>query len=508
MVFISGCYLSASASLLTIHAGNNFYISEDRIDTTGRNNNLYFDLGFGIDDIGGSGLSFQTDLKASNAFLDGVSGASARKTYELTTGYLEWQSGNNAFGVRLGRQRYSNLSFDSYEIDGLSFAVQPTGESSINLALGMLVPSSWGNPFDATEFSLVVDPSTGTPLYIDSSRVTRYTHTYISKPAEAGVAMIDGVLSMIPHTNLFYSLALVPGTVLHPTVSLDSIPHIDGTGVLHTDSLALVEHSGKTGGDFRVALGADITPVSFLRLTGSGRFSAYHKGIDRFDTRLRFLPGKVGDISVYWLGEKGVIDSVNYFSAMFFKQLHEFGLTANFFSDAGIAVQLDYHATSFVDEGADHFMSVDVSHRYFCLGGVLGFGYHGASVRPYGGFSLPFLRFFSLEGNAEFFRTFPVQVRPAAYDPARVDSIWSLAVSDTLRSLLLAQLEAETRSIKMTPRNAVLFAGGLKMAFTPIGLTIYPRVEYIMNRYYKQDVRFLLTTNLLIKKYWSTGGGR
>ena len=253
-----------------------------------------------------------------------------------------------------------------------------------------------------------------------------------------------------------------------------------------------------------MALGADIAPVDFLRFTGSGRFSVYHRGFDRFDTRLRFLPGKVGDVSVYLLGEKGRIDTTNYFSIMFFKQLYEYGLTANFFSESGIAVQLDYHSTIFTDEVSDHFLTFDASNRNLYGGAVLGLGYHGQAIRTYGGISVPFFKVFTFRGGAEFYRQFPVVYRAAPYDTVLVNTLWEAGMTqEQVHAILAAQDPVEDRK---TPANAVLFTSGLRMTFASIGLSLYPRVEYITNRYYKQDVRFLLTTNVLIRKYWSTGG--
>ena len=185
-VLISGFYLSASGSLLTIRAGNDYYQYKNRIDTTAGDNRLYFDFGFGLEDIGGSGLSFQTDGKASNAFIDGVGGASARRTYDITSGYFDWKNANNAFGVRLGRQQYSNLSFDSYDFDGLSIAVQPTAKASVNLAAGLLTPSPWGKQVVGIQEG--IDPLTSQPFYRPD---TSYKHYLIGNPANSLVAMLE-----------------------------------------------------------------------------------------------------------------------------------------------------------------------------------------------------------------------------------------------------------------------------------------------------------------------------
>ncbi|MBN1760356.1 MAG: hypothetical protein JW863_18655 [Chitinispirillaceae bacterium] len=501
-ILISGFYLSASGSLLTIHAGNDFYLSEDRIDTTNKDNDLFFDFGFGLDDIGGSGLSFHTDLKASNAFIDGETSASARRAIDISTGYLDWRSGNRVFGARFGRQLYSSLSFDSYDFDGLSIGIEPTKKSTINLAAGLRVPSPWGTPYRKTVTA--TDPVSLLP-YVDT--VTGYKHNLLSNPGKSMVAMLDGSLSMIPFSTLTYGLSLVPAPYMRSHYGLDTTFSRDiNTGSLVVDTVDRTYSEGDTKGDFRIALGTDIAPVSFLRFTGSGRYSVYHKGLDRFDARLRFLPGKVGDISVYFLGDKGRIDSTNYFSLMCFKQLHEFGLTANFFSESGIAVQLDYHATSFIDEGTDHFLSFDASQRFLFGGAVLGLGYHGESIRAYGGFSLPFLKVFSLEGNAEFYRVFPNVYRDAPFDPELINLLWEQLGSLELVNAALATLPDE--KINASPQNAVLFAGGLKILFRRAGLKFYPRVEYVTNRYYTKDMRFRFTTDILIRKYWSTGGGQ
>ncbi len=501
-VLISGFYFSASGSLLTIRAGNDYYQYKNRIDTTSKDNHLYFNFGFGLEDIGGSGLSFETDCKASNAFLDGVSSASRRRTYDITTGYFAWKSEKDVFGARLGRQQYSNLSFDSYDFDGLSIALQPTAKASVNLAAGLLTPSPWGK--QEVEIQPIFDPLTSQTIYISD---TTYKHYLLANPSHSMVAMLDGAVSAIPFTTLTYGLSLVPAPAVRSTFGFDTLPRFNpDSGKVVVDSLVKVVRDGDNTGDFRMALGADFSPVSFVRFTGSGRFSLYHKGFDRFDARLRFLPGSVGDISVYVLGEKGRIDSTNYFSIMFFKQLTEFGLTSNFYFESGAVIQLDYHATSFVDEGADHFLSFDASHRYVYGGAVLGFGYHGQIIRTYGGCALPLGKVFSLRGGAEFYRQFPALYEPAPFDPEFIDLLWTDPnMTPEQVEAILAGLEP-AKDMK-SPHNAILFTGGIKMSFSRIGLSLYPRMEYITNRYYKKDVRFLLTTNLLIRKFWTTGGG-
>ena len=86
------------------------------------------------------------------------------------------------------------------------------------------------------------------------------------------------------------------------------------------------------------------------------------------------------------------------------------------------------------------------------------------TFRPYGGIKLPFLKVFTLEGSGEY----------CYIDETDKDNIYHL----------------------------LQFSGGLKIGISPIGLTIFPRVEYITNRYFTKDLRLLVTTNLLINRFW------
>jgi hypothetical protein len=135
-----------------------------------------------------------------------------------------------------------------------------------------------------------------------------------------------------------------------------------------------------------------------------------------------------------------------------------------FFEGGGGMLQADYHITTVRDEGVDHFLSFNLENHYIDGGVVLSAGWHGSTVRPYGGFKLPFLKFFSLVGSGEY-----------AYVNRRV-----------------------TRQIY----HFAVLSGGLKMAFNPIGFTLYPRVEYCTNRYYTNDVRLLVTAGLLFTRFW------
>ncbi len=493
---------SASGTAVTIHAGDDFYFKVDRLDSTRNTFSRYFNygsFGLGLDNIGGSGVSFHTDLLGTNAFFDNITKSSSRKIIELSTGYLDWRSGQGVLGLRLGRQPYTDLVFDSYDLDGLLVSVRPSSKGTMHLACGMTVPSAWGLP----ELDPVSIPSAGVQDGIDDilAKGYKYKHSFFSNPARAGLLLLDGSLSVIPFTTLTAALGFTPAPgYMQPFFALDSVPFVTEYGVVRPDSLVpeVVEHPADDRHDFRAALGIDVSPVSFVRISGSGRFSSIEKRIDRYDGRLTVYPSKMVELSAYVSGEKGRIDSTNFFTIMLYDQISEFGLAFNAFPSNGVCIQGDYHSSFINNAGGDHFFSFDISSRYLSGGAGFSSGYHGMTIRPHAGVSLPFLKIFSLEGAGEFYRVWPL---------VRKDLITK---SDTLGGPIpagyagLVKYGTTTRKIGFAPNNAVFLSGGIKMSI-PVGLTIFPRIEYLINRYYAQDVRFLLTTNLLIRSYRGSG---
>ncbi|MBN1576841.1 MAG: hypothetical protein JW913_09830 [Chitinispirillaceae bacterium] len=468
--FITGLFLSVSGTALTIYAGNDFYRYKDGIDSTKNGKDILLDFGFGLENIGGSGLSLITDMKGANVFHDGLSSLELRSPYELTTAYFDWRSQAGKLRFRLGRQQYTNLSVETFDLDGFRAEIHPTEKVGINATIGMYVPTPYVERtayFEKEYLPPIKDTVADTFIIKDTLKQKFRDKTpFLSTPAKSGILLLDGSVAAIPFTTITWATALVPKTFEKTTFLYDT------TKVRRTDNVtydSLADSIGVTSlnekGDFRMALGANISPLSLLRLTGSGRFSIIQKGFDRFDGRITVIPMEILELSAYIIGEKGRIDSTNYFSMMFHRQLTEFGLTLNaFFQDENIFLQADYHMITIADEGIDHFISFDVSNPYLNGGVVLGAGFHGTTLRPYGGAKLPFLKIFSLEGSGEY----------CFVDETDADNI----------------------------HHMVVLSGGLKTSIHPIGLTIFPRIEYITNRYFTKDVRFLLTTTLLINHFW------
>ncbi|MCX7727780.1 MAG: hypothetical protein N2053_13150, partial [Chitinispirillaceae bacterium] len=276
--------------------------------------------------------------------------------------------------------------------------------------------------------------------------------------SDKGILSVDGVINIGEFNSISLGTGFVPLIFEKKIIKYDSL---DTTNNLPQDSVKGKVIKEKY--DFRVAIGGEFSPISFFRFNGSGRYSLIQNSLDRYDFRIRILPSSTVELLTYIIGESGRIDSTNYFSVMFYREVTEWGLSFNGFPSENSSIELDYHLTNVKREGSDHFFSFSASTAHLTGGITLGFGVHGFTLKPYGGFELPFLKFFSLVGNAEYYRV----------DETDDDNIHFMTI----------------------------FSGGLKANFYPIGLTIYPKVEYINNRYYKQDLRFLLTSSLLISGF-------
>jgi hypothetical protein len=493
-LLISANFVLLYGSALTFYAGNDYYFTKDLIDTTAKEHTLYFDLGLGLDDIGGSGVSFHSDLLATNAFNDGVTSASARKQVEMTTGYLDWRSEQGGTKLRLGRQRYNNLVYDRYDLDGARLTIRPNSEMSFGAVYGLAVPS----PYAKIVMNNVLDIS-GNPT---DSFTTEYKHYLLSDPKKASVMLFDGSVSMIPFTTLNASFGIVPAPYMHPQLTgYDTLNVFDPvSGLPGKDTVPVFEEPGKD--DVRAALGVNVSPEAFVRFSGSARYSNVHKGLDRLDGRLTIIPAAISEISAYYFMSKGQIDSTNYLAYMFLDQLQEIGASADFFPDKVSCIHLDYHVITSVNEGADHFFTFNASNRALFGGVTLSTGYNGTVIHPYSSARFPFWKVFTLDAAVDFYRIFRTEYKSVPYDTSYV--LVPAVTLDPLTGDTLSITTPEWPKCKKirSPYNVLHFSGGIRLDFSSIGLSIHPRAEYIINRYYKQDVRFLLTTKLLIFNYW------
>lgn len=476
-LLISLNFVAIQGSALTFYAGNDYYFTKDLIDTTAKEHTLYFDLGLGLDDIGGSGVSFHSDFLATNAFYDGITGASTRKQVEITTGYLDWRSVKGGTKVRLGRQRYNNLVYDRYDLDGARLTVRPNSEMCFGAVYGLAVPS----PYAKILMNNVLDIS-GNPT---DSFTTEYKQYYLSDPNKASVMLLDGALSMIPFTTLNLSFGIVPAPYMHLRKTGDYVFDVSdpASGLPGKDTMPVFEEPGKD--DVRAALGVNISPEAFVRFSGSGRYSKVHNGLDRLDGRLTIIPAAIAEISAYYFMSKGQIDSTNYLAYLFLDQLQEIGVSADFFPDKASCIHLDYHFITSANEGANHFFTFNASNRALFGGITLSTGYNGLVIHPFGSVRFPFWKVFTLEAAADYYRVFRTEYYSAPYDTLSI----------------LIPPPPKIKKFR-SPYNIVNVSAGIRLDISSIGLSIHPRAEYLVNRYYKQDVRFLLTTKLLINNYW------
>jgi len=407
---LSGTLSSGFCGALTIHTTDHFYQLKDAIDTTRSQSEHYTDFGMALTDIGGSGLSFNSDFLYTNALSeitpDGITRASGRQPMQITSGYLSWSSTEGGAEVKLGRQQFTNLAVEAFDFDGVDVALTAGKATTLNFGGGLIVP---------------------TPLYIGQNT----NKPLLSNPEKSSILTADFTTTALPYTTLVGACAMEKSL----------------QGVLST----------------RIGLGTTVALNDYLRFDGTGRFSTAVKGFDHLDARLTYLPSKGLEVSAWVLNERDRIDSLNYFSILLYEQLTETGARLDYYPEGGGCVQGEYHVTSIKNEGIDHFIIVNAANTYLDGGVTLGTGYHGMTLRPRGAFSFPFLTYLQLKGTAEY----------CLIDETDNDGTY----------------------------NLTSISGGLKGVF-PIGLTIYPRVEYITNRYYSQDIRFLMTSSLLLHKFW------
>lgn len=492
-LLISAIFFISQGSALTFYAGNDYYYTKDLIDTTAKEHNLFFNFGLGLDDIVGSGVSFHSDFLATNTSYDALTGASMRKSYEIATGYLDWRNESGVAKVRLGRQRYNNLVYDRYDLDGCKLTFRPNRKTNINAAFGMTVPTPYARKtlVQATDYA---------GNLIDSFS-TEYKNYLLSDLNKSKVVLIDGSFSVIPFTTFNASLGFVPAPYMRSRIAYNSIPQVDPvTGTTNYTVQRTVIEPGKD--DVRGALGVAIVPESFIRFNGSARYSNVQNGFDRIDGRITVIPTEQVELSGYYLSARSQFDSTNYLSYMFLDQLQELGASANFFPDKKTCIHLDYHFNSAANEGADHFFTFDANTDKWLLGIGLSAGYNGNVIHPFGSIRIPLWNVVTLEASADFYRLWRYRYSDVPWDSTT--NTEPVITTDPITGEVLSIMPYEPAQVKksQSPYNVLQLSGGAKVAVSSIGLSIHPQVEYIFNRYYKQDVRFLLTTKLLIYNYW------
>lgn len=412
-LLLSGVITFGYCGGISIRAADHFYQLKDGIDTTRSQSEHFADIGVALTDIGGSGLSLNSDLLYSNALSeiapDGITRASGRQPLQLTSGYLAWQSAEGKTEIKLGRQQFTSLAVEAFDFDGANVSLTAGKATGLNFGGGLTVPP---------------------PQYI-------YQNTnkpLLSNPATSSIFMADFYNKSLPFTSINGAFA--------SEKSLQGL-----LSVLTT----------------RCALATEIAPNDFIRFDGSGRFSTAVNGLDHIDARLTLVPSPGLEVSTWFLSEKDRIDSLNYFSIMMHEQLNEIGARLDYYPEGGGCVQGEYHVSTTKNEGTDHFFIVNAANKFLDGGVTFGNGYHGMTLRPHGGFKFLLGDYLQLKGSAEY----------CLIDETDNDSTYHL----------------------------VTLSGGVKTIF-PFGLTIYPRVEYITNRYYSQDVRFLMTSSVLLHKFW------
>ena len=493
LLLISGSFVITQGSAFTFYAGNDYYLTKDLIDTTAKEHNLFVNFGLGLDDIVGSGVSFHSDFLATNTTYDALTGATMRKTFEVATCYLDWRSEAGGANVRLGRQRFNNLVYDRYDLDAARLTFRPHTKAKINALFGLTVPTPYAGRtlVQATDYA---------GSLLDSFSV-EYKHFLLSDFDKSKVALVDGSFAPLPFTIMNASFGIVPAPYMRSRVGYDTISQVDPLSGAVTDSVVKSEKEpGKD--DIRGALGVAITPPGFIRFNGSARFSKVHNGFDRIDGRITVIPSDMTELTGYYLSSRSQFDSTNYLSYMFLDQLQELGASANFFPDKNTCIHVDYHFNSAANEGADHFFTFNATNNRLFGGITLSTGYNGTVIHPFASVRLPFWKVVTLEGAADFYRVFRTRHFETPWDSTTITEPVITTDPATGDTLSITPYEPGVIKKAQSPYNIVYLTGGLKIEIPRIGLSIHPQAQYIVNRYYKQDVRFLLTTKLLIYNYW------
>jgi hypothetical protein len=158
---------------LDLYEGNTYYGRSDKFDTTGTLDNFYEDVNLSVRNPGATGLSFSSDLSATNDKTTGMP-----KQYELRSTSLDWSHEASGLGLSLGRQFVNNFALDAGYLDGLSAGYDAGKFLSLSAFAGTAAPSRYSDSI------LSLDPRRVQAGFYGVGRILRGTEVGLGASAD------------------------------------------------------------------------------------------------------------------------------------------------------------------------------------------------------------------------------------------------------------------------------------------------------------------------------------
>jgi hypothetical protein len=293
--------------------------------------------------------------------------------------------------------------------------------------------------------------------YLDGLSLNWDIAKIVALSAFAGTALpsrySDSLLTMNPAAvaaGFYGTVRIVKGTEL-------------GVGVA-------ADKQDDNGRPYRVAASVKSDLGHVVNIRGHARFEITQRSLDEYFLQARLVTWDFLQFGVHAAGQAKRIDSTDYYVRLFLDKYNEGGLLVGLYPAKGISLYGTYTLRAF-GAGIDHLANCNIVARGASLLLGMNTGVHGTMYRIMPGYTFAYAQLFELGGAFEINR----YTTPLVPD-------WRNAYT------------------------ALAFMRWFVPWLTPgVSLVLEPQVEYLVNDYYKKDVRLMFLSNFNFHGFWRSG---
>jgi hypothetical protein len=292
---------------------------------------------------------------------------------------------------------------------------------------------------------------------------------------------MDG-LSFVYDAGKLFALSVFAGTA-NPSRFSDTVLSLDpkaleagvygNVRIVKGTMLGLGIAADKQDGDgrqLRAAASVNSGIARVLDVRGHARFEITHLNLDEYFVSARVVRWDMIRFGIHAAGQAKQIDSVNYYERLFLDRYNEGGVDLGFFplKDLSLVGRLSLRTFG---AGSDYLADCRIYFKGLSLLVTANSGVHGTMYQITPGYTLSYAQLFNI-GAAFQYDQYSTELRPE----------WRYAYT------------------------TYAFMRWFVPWFTPgISLVLEPQVEYLVNDYYKKDVRVMFMSRFNFHGFWQSG---
>ena len=226
----------------------------------------------------------------------------------------------------------------------------------------------------------------------------------------------------------------------------------------------------ENGRPYRVAASVKSHLGHVVDIRGHARYEITQKSLDEYFLQARLVGWDFLQLGVHAAGQAKRIDSTDYYERMFLDKYNEGGLLFGLYPAKRVSLYGTYTLRAF-GSGIDHLANCNIAVKGASLLLGMNTGVHGTMYRIMPGYTFAYAQLFELGAAFEFNR-YTTQLVPN----------WRNAYT------------------------ALAFMRWFVPWLTPgVSLVLEPQIEYLVNDYYKKDVRVMFLSNFNFHGFWRSG---